>query len=87
MAILAQALGHDIFHNHSFINIELVEQDCLVKLIIGEGSVHEGKGYEQSGISHKAFQRGVVRAERQVDAGIGGVEAGVDDHCLIQPDK
>lgn len=87
MAIGAKHLRNGVFHDHAFIDVHFVEEDGLVQGVVGEGPVHESLGDEQACVGHIAFLFGMVGAQCEPDAGVGGVEAGVDDHRLVQPDK
>ena len=85
--IAPEHMGHDVFHDHALVDVQPVKKDRPVQLVVGEGGIHKGQGHQQTGIRHVALLGGVVRAEGQPHAGVGGVEAGVDHHGLIEPQK
>ena len=76
-------LGNNVFHNHALVNIQFIKKHRLIKLVIGKCLIHKGECNQQTGICHIAFLCGVVRAERQLDVGIGSIKAGVGYHCFI----
>ena len=53
--VAAQHLRHDIFHDHTFIDIKPVKENRLVQFIVGESSVHKSMRDKQAGICHVTF--------------------------------
>ena len=87
MPTAPEHLCHHVLQNHALVYIQFVKEDGFIQLVVCIALVHERLCHQQSRVRHVAFLCGVVGAEGKPYIGVGGVEAGVDHHRLVQPDK
>ena len=51
----AEHLGHDVFHNHAFVDVHVVEKQSVVDALGGQFVFAEGVTDEQSSVRHVAL--------------------------------
>ena len=83
----SEHLRHHVFQNHTLIYVQLVKKDGFIQLVVRIALVHECLCHQQPRVRHIAFLRGVVGTEGKPYIGVGGVEAGINYHRFVQPDK
>ena len=81
----SQTLGHNIFHEHSFINLQTVEKNGLVEVIIHVCPVVKGQSHQQTRIRQIALKRRVRNAEIKSNARVFHIKCKVDNHGFIKP--
>ena len=87
MPTAPEHLCHHVLQNHALVYIQLVKEDGFIQLVVCIALVHECLCHQKSRVRHVAFLCGVVGTEGKPYIGVGGIEAGVDHHRLVQPDK
>ena len=86
-ALTPQHLGDDIFHNHTLVYAQLIEEYCAVQLVFGIRHIHKRERNQKPRVAHITFERTLLRTQRKPYLGVGAVIAVIGYHCLVQPDK